>query len=215
MLGLFLVPEEKMATINLRPISRGRMSFGVRGTSPLIMHQWSEKAKAMMRGKQQEGKKTKQRDLRKPEEEYEAATYRTESGDVGVPAMAFKSSLVAAAHRDIGIEKTLVRKALFLICRDPGMVIPLTACDEPIPREDMVRVGAGSADLRYRPEFRNWKFVAEFEVDMELLQPDDVLCLVGRAGFGVGLCEWRPEKGGEFGRFEVDPDVPVVFEKFA
>jgi len=204
-----------MAAINLKPISRARMSFGIRGTSPIIMHQWSEKAKAMMRDKQQEGKKTKDRELRKPEEEFMAATYRTESGDVGVPAMAFKSSILTAAHKDIGIEKTLVRKALFLICKDPGLVIPFSECSDPILREDMVRVGMGAADLRYRPEFRNWKCVVELEIDAELLQDGDVLALVGRAGFGVGLCEWRPEKGGEFGRFEIDPDVPVRFERSA
>jgi hypothetical protein len=73
----------------------------------------------------------------------------------------------------------------------------------------------GAADLRYRPEFRNWKCVVELEIDAELLQAGDVLALIGRAGFGVGLCEWRPEKGGEFGRYEVDPDVPVTFEKSA
>ena len=202
-----------MATISLKPIARAKMTFGIRGTSPIIMHQWSEKAKAMMRDKQQEGKKTKARELRKPNEEAEAATYRTVAGDVGIPAMALKSAIVTAAHKDIGIEKTLVRKALFLICTDPGLIIPFSSCDAPIVREDMVRVGMGSADLRYRPEFRNWKATIEFEIDAELLQDSDVLALVGRAGFGVGLCEWRPEKGGEFGRFEIDADVPVRFER--
>jgi hypothetical protein len=204
-----------MAAISLKPIARAKMTFGIRGTSPIIMHQWSEKAKSMMRDKQQAGKKTRERELRKPEDEAEAATYRTESGDVGIPAMAFKSSILTAAHKDIGIEKTLVRKALFLICKDPGLVIAFSECDEPIVREDMVRVGMGAADLRYRPEFRNWKCVVELEIDAELLQAGDVLALIGRAGFGVGLCEWRPEKGGEFGRYEVDPDVPVTFEKSA
>jgi hypothetical protein len=204
-----------MAAISLKPIARAKMTFGIRGTSPIIMHQWSEKAKAMMRDKQQAGKKTRERELRKPAEEAMAATYRTEDGDVGIPAMAFKSAILTAAHKDIGIEKTLVRKALFLICKDPGLVLAFTECDEPIVREDMVRVGMGAADLRYRPEFRNWKCVVELEIDAELLQDGDVLALVGRAGFGVGLCEWRPEKGGEFGRFEIDPDVPVRFERSA
>jgi hypothetical protein len=205
--------SKKMATIKLKPIARATMTFGIRGTSPIIMHQWSEKAKSMMRDKQQEGKKTRERELRKPADEAEAATYRTVSGDVGIPAMAFKAAILTAAHKDIGIEKTLVRKAMFLRCDDPGLVIPFTECDEPIIREDMVRVGMGSADLRYRPEFRNWKASVELEIDAELLQDGDVLALVGRAGFGVGLCEWRPEKGGEFGRFEIDSSVPVRFEK--
>ena len=201
-----------MSVISLKPIARARMTFGIRSTSPLLMHQWSEKAKRMMRDKQQEGKKTKTRELRNPDEEAKSATYTTADGDVGIPAMAFKSAIVTAAHKDIGIEKTLVRKALFLICDDANMVIPFTECAEPIVREDMVRVGMGSADLRYRPEFKTWKAEVALEIDAELLQDKDVLALVGRAGFGVGVCEWRPEKGGEFGRFEIDPDVAVRFE---
>lgn len=201
-----------MGTISLKPIARRRMTFGIRGTSPLVMHQWSEKAKREMRDKQQEGKKTKTREKRDPAKEAIAATYTTKGGQIGIPGMAFKSALVTAAHKDIGIEKTLVRKALFLITDDPDKVLPIEG-SKPTVREDMVRVGMGSADLRYRPEFIKWTCLVELEVDSELLQRDDVLALVDRAGFGVGICEWRPEKGGEFGRFEIDPDVAVTFEE--
>ena len=200
-----------MAAITLKPIAKKIMTFGIRGTSPLIMHQWSEKAMREMRDKQQGGKKTKTRELRKPEEEAKAPTYVTDDGDIGIPGMAFKSALVTAAHKDIGIEKTLVRKALFLRTTDSGKVLPIT-CSPPTVREDCVRVGMGSADLRYRPEFTQWSCAIEMEVDSELLQADSVLALVSRAGFGVGICEWRPEKGGEYGRFEIDPTVPVTFE---
>lgn len=201
-----------MGTINLKPIARRRMTFGIRGTSPLIMHQWSEKAKREMRDKQQEGKKTKTREKRVSADEAKAATYVTKDGDIGIPGMAFKSSLLSAAHRDLGIERTLVRKALFLVTDDPNKVLKIE-CSKPTVREDTVRIGMGSADLRYRPEFTEWSCLIELEVDSELLQRDDVLALVDRAGFGVGICEWRPEKGGEYGRFEIDPDVPVTFEE--
>ena len=176
------------------------------------MHQWSEKAKREMREKQQEGKKTKAREKRVPADEAKAATYTTDDGQIGIPGMAFKSALVTAAHKDIGIEKTLVRKALFLVTDDPNKVLPIH-CSEPTVREDMVRVGMGSADLRYRPEFVEWSCPITLEVDSELLQRDDILALVDRAGFGVGICEWRPEKGGEYGRFEIDPTVAITFEE--
>jgi hypothetical protein len=201
-----------MAGINLKPIARRKMTFAIRGTSPLIMHQWSEKAKREMREKQQEGKKTKAREKRVPADEAKAATYTTDDGQIGIPGMAFKSALVTAAHKDIGIEKTLVRKALFLVTDDPNKVLPIH-CSEPTVREDMVRVGMGSADLRYRPEFVEWSCPITLEVDSELLQRDDILALVDRAGFGVGICEWRPEKGGEYGRFEIDPTVAITFEE--
>ena len=133
--------------------------------------------------------------------------YRTSKGEPGVPAMAIKSDIINAAHKDIGIEKTLVRKALFLRCGED--VIPFDKYDEPTIREDCVRVGQGSADLRYRPEFKRWAVSLEFEIDAGLLQVKDLVNLVDRAGFGVGICEWRPEKGGEYGRFEVDLTSPI------
>jgi hypothetical protein len=30
--------------------------------------------------------------------------------------------------------------------------------------------------------------------------------MIERAGFGVGIGEWRPEKDGDYGRFRVDRD---------
>lgn len=203
-----------MAAVTLKPISKRRMKFGIVGTSPLIQHKWAEKAKQEMRDKQQGGKKTKTRSLRDPEAEAKAATYTTDDGKIGLPGLAFKTALLSAAHKDIGIEKTLVRKAIFLVTNDSERVLPISGSD-PVVREDMVRVGMGSADLRYRPEFREWKCSIELEVDGELLQCEDVLALVNRAGFGIGICEWRPEKGGEFGRFEIDRDVPVEWEELS
>lgn len=196
--------------VKLAPIKKKRIRVRIVGISPLIQHQWSEKALGMMRDKQA-GKKTKNRDVRDPQAEGIEAMYTTDEGKPGVPAMAIKASIINAAHKDIGIEKTLVRKALFLICKDSKMVLEMD-CDDPVIKEDTVRVGMGSADLRYRPYFYRWAVDTLWEIDAELLQVNDLLNLIDRAGFGVGIGEWRPEKGGEFGRFEVDRSVPVTSE---
>jgi hypothetical protein len=196
-----------MASLKVQPIKTKRIRFGVIGTSPLIQHAWSEKALTMIRLTAAERRKMP-KVARSPEEEASAAMYRTESGEPGIPILAFKGALISAAHKDIGLEKTLVRKSLFFPCTDANNCVPLDA-DEPVCREDIVRVGVGQTDLRYRPEFRRWRFVVECEVDSDALTEADVLNLVNRAGFGVGLCEWRPEKGGEFGRFQIDTSVPM------
>jgi hypothetical protein len=188
--------------IKLAPIQKLRVSMRIVGKSPLIQHQWGQKAIGMMRDKHA-GKKTKTRDVRDPEAEGREAMYLTDDGKPGVPAMAIKSAVIGAAHKDSGVEKTLVRKALFIECNDSGKVLPMD-CDEPEIREDTVRVGQGSADLRYRPYFHRWAVDITWEVDGELLRVEDLLNLIDRAGFGVGIGEWRPEKGGEYGRFEVD-----------
>ena len=104
------------------------------------------------------------------------------------------------------MEKVLVRKALFLVCNDANGCLPLTFKGKPVMREDHVRVGMGGADLRYRNEFFPWAVTFTVEYDAGLLQVEDIVNLVNRAGFGVGIGESRPEKGGEWGRFRIRED---------
>lgn len=187
--------------ITLKPINVKTLLVTIEGITPLIQHQWDEKNKEVIRGKHA-GKKTKSRDVRDPEAEAKAAMYVTEDGQPGVSVSALAKCIVGAAHKDIGIEKTLVRKSLFIKCNDRNKVLPME-CSEPRIREDTVRVGAGSADLRYRPEFEEWGCTFEVEFNADMLTPTDIFNLINLAGFGVGINEWRPEKGGEFGRFRV------------
>jgi hypothetical protein len=200
--------SEELSSVKLAPVKKQRVGLRITGISPLIQHQWCNKALQMMRDKHA-GKKTKNREVRDCEAEGREAMYVTDSGSPGVPAMAIKSAIISAAHRDIGVERTLVKKSLFLVCSDSKMVLEMD-CDEPVIKEDAVRVGQGSADLRYRPYFHRWAVDLTFEIDAELLRVEDLLNLIDRAGFGVGIGEWRPEKGGEYGRFQVDRTCPVV-----
>lgn len=196
-----------MSSVQIKEIRPVRMSFYIRGTSPLIQHAWSEKGLAMMRMTAQERKK-QPKTARDPEKEAREAMYQTADGQPGIPLLAFKASLIGAAHKDLGLEKTLVKKAFFVPSNDPNNITPIEA-DEPVVREDIVRVGANQTDLRYRPQFNNWRANIVAEIDSELLSAQDVANLVNRAGFSVGIGEWRPEKGGEFGRFELDTSVPM------
>ena len=192
----------------LKPVNINLVRMRLKGTSDYISHCWSDKAKKAMRDKHA-GRKAKTREARDCEGEAKAATYWTENQEPGVPAMAVKRSILTAAHKDLGLARTMVSKAVFL--RGPE-ILPISY-EKLIVREDTVRVGVGSTDLRYRPQFSGWGLDLTLEVDYELLQLGDLINLVNRAGFGVGVGEWRPERSGEFGRFEIDRDVEVVEEK--
>jgi len=191
-----------MSGVSIKPIIQKRMIVALKSTSPMIQHKWGEKAKTMMREKQA-GKKSKTRDIRNPEQECLDATHFTSTGKFGFPAGALKQAIIGAAHKNIGIEKTLVRKALFVNCPDPSNNIEMKTKD-PVMREDMMRVGMGAADLRYRPEFAEWSATVMLDFNAEMLTEQDIVTLLDRAGFGVGLLEGRPEKGRDNGRFEVD-----------
>ena len=195
------------STVKLAAIDRKWIEVTIIGTSPLVQHAWAEKAKEMMRAKHG-GKKTKTREVRDPEAEGKEAAYYTADGKYGIAVSALKSAICSAAHKDLGIEKTLVKKSVFILCNDPGGVLPMD-CDEPTIQEDPVRVGQGSADLRYRPYFYRWSLTFTVEIDGTLMDVETLVKLIDRAGFGVGICEMRPEKGKECGRFRVDTTKPV------
>lgn len=201
--------EVETSKILIKPIAIQTVSFAIkqRGESPLVCHSWSDKALRQMRLTAAERKKVA-KVARDPEAEATGATYYTTDGQIGISAMAIKSSLLHAAHKDYGIPRTTVMKAIFLKCPDASGNLPLEYSEMAV-REDCVRVGNGQTDLRYRPEFHGWRVDVSFEIDTRVLTPDDLINLANNAGFGVGICEWRPEKGGEWGRFEVDTTTPI------
>ena len=65
------------------------------------------------------------------------------------------------------------------------------------------RLKNGSADLRYRPEITNWSTTLRISYDKALTSPEQIASLFLRAGYSVGVGDWRPEKDGDFGRFTV------------
>lgn len=194
--------------ITLKPIRKMNITFTIKGTSPLIQHAWSEKGLRMMRMTAAERKK-QPKVARNPEEEAAACVYHTDEGEIGIPLTAFKASLIGAAHKDFGLEKTLLRKSFFIPSTDSNLITPMEA-DDYIIREDMVRLNKTQTDIRYRPEFRNWSVQITAQIDPDLLEFKDIANLVNRAGFSVGIGEWRPEKGGEYGRFELDSTQPIT-----
>jgi hypothetical protein len=184
------------------------------GTMPLIVHNFSEKAKRQMLDAQQ-GRKSP-RITRDPETEYKAAFYRTKDG-YGFPVTAFKAATVGAA-RFYGKDVRMTELRQFIFMRgdisdnDAQALVPITG--EPRMREDVVRLGgpSRSADLRYRPEFPEWGTSLEVTYVRSSLSRDSVLSLIDAGGLGIGVGEWRPEHRGEFGTFTIDQskDVEVI-----
>ena len=76
--------------------------------------------------------------------------------------------------------------------------------DTPIMRQDMVKVGMGSADIRYRGEFQNWsaEFLLSFNENGNY-SIDHIVNFLNAGGYVCGLGEWRPERDGQYGMFHV------------
>ena len=189
------MPAAKTAAIELPPLNIQTVTFMLIGDSPLIVHAWSEKAKRLMLDKQMK-KAAKAKEAKDPEADYEACFYRTATGGYGFPAIGLKAAMVSAA-RFVDAKMTVLRGAVHI---DAEM---LEIVGEPNMREDMVRVGMGTADIRYRPEFVEWRSPVTIKFNASVISVEQIANLLNNAGFGVGIGEWRPEKNGSYGRFHV------------
>jgi len=65
------------------------------------------------------------------------------------------------------------------------------------------KVGAAKIQ-RTRPIFRNWSLSLTGVLDTEILDFADLESVAKIAGQLIGLGDWRPEKGGSYGRFTAE-----------
>ena len=177
------------------------MKTKIIGNSNLIFHRWSEKAMKMILDKQLKKAKSNVRDVRNPEKEAEESYYKNAEGKIAFPALCIKQAMVNAARNLEGVTMTLLRGAIFVVGDGDGL-IPVKY-KKKSTRQDMVRVGMGTADLRFRGQVSDWSmdFVIKFNAD--IFSAEQVINLLQTAGFACGLGEWRPERSGDYGTFEV------------
>ena len=73
----------------------------------------------------------------------------------------------------------------------------------PEMREDMVRVGMGTADIRYRGEFKSWYAVIPVKYNASSISLEQLVNLFNLGGFSCGVGEGRSGKGRSVWLFHV------------
>lgn len=185
---VIVLPELKKRGIMIR----------VRGTSSLITHPFGKKIIRVLEEKQAGRAKSSKHSIRNPEEEYNDSMYIRADGSCGFPAIGFKGAVVTAAN-DAGIQKVLARRA-FHVVGDELVEIKGT----PNMRTDRVTIGMGTTDLRYRAEFKEWTADIPVVFNEGVISLEQLVNLFKIAGFGVGVGEWRPERNGVHGTWEIE-----------
>jgi hypothetical protein len=147
----------------------------------------------------------------------------------GFPLTGIKQAAISAAYRmGWSKDKVSLRGAFFIDADENGYygddlliaddeksidIIPNVSHSMPMVeihhesltmRRDMVRVGMGSADIRYRGEFANWyaDITVCFNENGER-NLDQIISMINAGGYMCGIGEWRPEKDGQYGMFHV------------
>lgn len=211
--------EEKV--IEIRPLDIKRVNIRIVGDSPLIVHAWSTKAKRMMLEAQMKTTKVKAKEARNPYDEFIHSLYWLEGEPTestpdafeeavkngakwGFPVGAIKQAGNSAAYRMAWVKNQMELRGSYFLETEYGEMAEIKG-DIPVMREDMVRIGQGSADLRYRGEFKDWHMdmVLEYNASGNLTL-EQILNVINAGGYVVGLGEWRVEKDGSFGKYHVE-----------
>lgn len=207
------IAKKENVGIELPKLDIRLMEVTVVGDSPLIVHAWSQKAKLEMLGKQMKVAKGA-KEAKDPKADFEASLYRLADGGYGFPSVGFKNAAVTACTSVAGITKIAARQAFHILGEDVDVHGAfegtkarhnLVRIDGGAPsmREDTVRIGMGTADLRYRGEFADWSAKLLVRYNGNVLSESQILNILNVAGFAVGVGEWRPEKDGMSGMFHV------------
>ena len=211
----------KKEAIEIRPLNIQRVPLRIVGDTPLIVHAWSEKAKRQMLEAQMGLSKGKKKEYKNPVEDFINSMYWLEGkpddnteeafhaaiasgARFGFPFTAIKQAAISAAYRQgWSKDKVTLRGELFIESDENGMVE--IKSDVPNMREDMVRVGMGTADIRYRGEFKSWSMdiVMQYNANGQF-SVENLVNIMNAGGFFCGIGEWRPEKGGTNGMYHID-----------
>ncbi len=199
----------KEQVIVIKPLNTETIQVPIVGLSELIVNRFSEKAKMQMAELQKGKKQIKlKREARDPEQEFLNAQYVLEDGRHCFRADGFKWAIVNSVRFIDNLTMTLARQLFFVVgIESPkyGMQLVPIESTKPRMRTDTVRLQGKTTDLRYRPGYFPWRAVLEIKFNADMITAEGIYNLVNYSG-QVGIGEHRPEKGGQFGMFELDLD---------
>lgn len=201
-------------TIELKRLTKVRISIPIVGLMPLIPHKWSEKAKRMMPGHPEKDNVKEDKGTHNPVEEAEACLYRLPDRRIGMPAVAFKAAIVGACRLFEKPDMVTCKILVFVEGEGPEQLVPIQFEGDPVLREDLPKTGGISSApyLNYRYMLVGWKARLIIHFIPTSISASSIVSLVDAAGFG-GVGDWRPSAPksftGTYGTWRVDDNEEV------
>lgn len=198
----------------------------IKGVAPLVTQPFSIKQMRKIEDKQHGIAKAKKHEIRNewqdfseaiywlsdPPAEYseEGITRALEHGRYGFAVGGVKNSAILAAMRRGLIKNAVTGRGLFNITSTEQDRLYSKQCVEiitpepPKMRVDCLSTFKSGADMRYRPQFDEWRMEFDVKFDSGVLSLDQLLMWFKLGGFACGLGENRAEKGEGWGSYELD-----------
>ena len=207
---------KKEVSVELKPLEIKEITITIEGDTPLIVNNFNEKTKQQMLDTQMKKAKSEAREPKNPVENFmrslnwltdmpneftlEAFDEALKNGaKFGFPATGVKKSAVSGAFRN--------KMAKDKVSLYGAFHIPLEYIEIKYKkinmREDMVRVGMGTPDIRHRAEFEGWSMTFPIKYVENTYSLEQIINFFNIGGFGVGIGESRIEKGGTNGSYHV------------
>lgn len=194
--------NNKEQGVTISPIKVSTFKLKIRGMSNLLMNKFSDEAKKGLLDKQagkstERAKRTKERIAK----EVENCIHRTPDGKVGFPASGFKKAMVEAATGKLlqGMNGKLAKGSFFII----GNLVPIKFKKQ-IVNEAVGRIGRNIPMVVFRPEFEDWSAELLIKYNDSQITVQQIVALANLAGFHIGVGDWRPQKSGSYGMFQVE-----------
>ena len=191
--------------VEISEIDMAQVQFHVVGTSPLIMHRFSQKAwrELLMPSIRENRASLEQRLKHDPFNEYRGAFYRNR--DTGskalfhIPSGAFHGALAAAALDMPGAKKAQIERLTRIVDVSIDLYgIPEIFCAM-VRNSDIAR----TPDVRTRPIFPRWACSVSVLYVKNVVTSRTISNLFGAAGAIVGIGDWRGQKGGPYGSWRL------------
>ena len=178
------------------------VTFAITGRSPLLQNN-----PANFIGNADEGDLGAGKKKYNDEEEARLRVYQDSDGAYCHPCEAFTKSMVkSVAGKKFGkMFATAAIKGSVFIVEPFALILDAKGKSATKYALDRRSVVIGKARiLRCRPMWTPWRMLVPLEIDTAILKPDQVLEALNLAGRIIGIGDYRPEKGGGFGRFTAE-----------
>ena len=174
----------------------------IKGVSPLLINRFKEN------DEQPEAvKKSTKKDYGTPREQAETTPYRDEdTKDLWLPTIWLSGTIktVASDYKLPGTRKSVKSVS-------GGAVVPT---EEKMYFNEKYKLKDIEVDsrpcviqrariMRHRARLEEWSVTTQLQIDETILPVDHVHQILNDAGRRAGLGDYRPQKGGPFGRFQV------------
>jgi hypothetical protein len=180
------------------------VSVVIRGSTPLLQQRFNESAEIP------EPTRTVLVNRGTPREEAEKVCFRDKQGRFYFPGAAIARLLREAGsnHKMKGSRKSAkyIVPAAVLVMEDAITIFNgdgKPATDFEVDSRPVVIPSTKGRVMRHRPRFDTWSAKFTLRINEKILPVDFVQRLLTEGGEQIGIGDYRPEKGGPFGTFQI------------